>query len=159
MARRVFFSFHYDRDVRRVVQVRNSWVFRPGDSAQPFYDKAEFEEVKRRAGGIANWIEQQLEGTSVTVVLFGAETASRDWVKHEIKRSHELGKGMLAIDIHRLKDPQHGEDVQGANPMRAFPLSSTTSFADIYPSYDWVLNDGYHNMPTWIENAAKAAGR
>ena len=28
MARRVFFSFHYDRDVRRIVQVRNSCVVR-----------------------------------------------------------------------------------------------------------------------------------
>ena len=26
MARKVFFSFHYERDVRRIVQVRNSWV-------------------------------------------------------------------------------------------------------------------------------------
>src|SRR3546814_11503915 len=65
-SRRVFFSFHYDRDVRRVVQVRNSWVVRPGGEAQPFYDKAEFEEAKRRAGGIEKWIEEQLKGTSVT---------------------------------------------------------------------------------------------
>lgn len=88
MARRVFFSFHYDRDVRRVVQVRNSWVLRRHGDAQPFYDKAEFEAVKRRAGGIENWIEQQLTGTSVTVVLFGAETYERPWVRHEIKRSY-----------------------------------------------------------------------
>src|SRR3546814_3963340 len=95
VARRVFFSFHYDRDVRRVVQVRNSWVVRPGGEAQPFYDKAEFEEAKRRAGGIENWIEEQLKGTSVTVVLFGAETYDREWFRHEIKRSYEIGKGLL----------------------------------------------------------------
>src|SRR3546814_7815190 len=89
VARRVFFSFHYDRDVRRVVQVRNSWVVRPGGEAQPFYDKAEFEEAKRRAGGIEKWIEEQLKGTSVTVVLFGAETYDREWVRHEIKRSYD----------------------------------------------------------------------
>ena len=36
MARRVFFSFHYDRDVRRIVQVRNSWVVRrEGDFSVP----------------------------------------------------------------------------------------------------------------------------
>src|SRR3546814_5665594 len=61
VARRVFFSFHYDRDVRRVVQVRNSWVVRPGGEAQPFYDKAEFEEAKKRAGGKEKWIEEQLK--------------------------------------------------------------------------------------------------
>lgn len=159
MARRVFFSFHYDRDVRRVVQVRNSWVFRPGDSAQPFYDKAEFEEAKNRSGGIEKWIETQLEGTSVTVVLFGAETASRDWVLHEIRRSHSLGKGLLAIDIHRIKDPQRGVDVQGANPLRQVPFLGGVALADIYESYDWVLQDGFNNMPSWIEKAAKTAGR
>ena len=113
MARRVFFSFHYDRDVRRAAQVRNWWVVRPGSEAQPFYDKAEFEDAKRRAGGIENWIEEQLLGTSVTVVLYGAETYFRPWVRHEIKRSFELGKGILAIDIHNVRDPRTGFDVAG----------------------------------------------
>jgi hypothetical protein len=162
MARRVFFSFHYDRDVRRIVQVRNSWVARPGDEAQPFFDKADFEAVKKRVGGIEKWIEEQLKGTSVSVVLFGAETYQRPWVLHEIKRSYELGKGILAIDIHSVKDPQLGTDVQGRNPLeyvtvdlagRKVPLSN------LYRSYDWVLDDGYKNMPAWIEAAAKAAGR
>ncbi len=162
MARRVFFSFHYDRDVRRVVQIRNSWVIRPGGEAPPFYDKAEFEEAKKKAGGIERWIEDQLSGTSVTVVLFGAETFSRDWVKHEIKRSHELKKGILAIDIHRVKDPQKGSDVQGRNPLDHWQVTQhgrTVLFSEIYASYDWVLEDGYNNLPMWIENAARAVGR
>jgi len=162
MARKVFFSFHYDRDVRRVVQIRNSWVVRPEGDAQPFHDKAEFEEAKKRAGGIEKWIEEQLKGTSVTVVLFGAETYEREWVQHEIKRSFELKKGILAIDIHNVKDPQKGTDIQGKNPLdnwvteqgnRKIPLSQ------LYKTYDWVRDDGYKNMPTWIEAAAKAAGR
>jgi len=93
LARKVFFSFHYDRDVHRVMQVRNSWVVRRNGEATPFYDKAEFEEVKRRAGGIEKWIEQQLVGTSVTVVLYGAETYHRPWVQHEIKRSLNWARG------------------------------------------------------------------
>lgn len=162
MARKVFFSFHYDRDVHRVVQVRNSWVVRAHGEAPPFYDKAEFEQVKRRAGGIETWIEEQLKGTSVTVVLFGAETYDRPWVRHEIKRSYQLGKGMLAIDIHNLKHPQLGPDVQGRNPLsyweveregRKVPLSS------LYSTYDWVRHDGYNNISTWIENAARDAGK
>lgn len=162
MARRVFFSFHYDRDVRRVVQIRNSWVVRPQSEAQPFYDKAEFEEAKKRAGGIEQWIEEQLKGTSVTVVLFGAETYSRDWVRHEIKRSYELGKGMLAIDIHNVKDPQLGADVQGKNPLSYWNVDRNgrkVPFTELYKNYDWVRDDGYNNMATWIEAAAKTAGR
>lgn len=162
MARRVFFSFHYDRDVRRVVQVRNSWVIRRGEDAQPFYDKAEFEEAKKRAGGIEKWIEEQLKGTSVTVVLFGTETYEREWVRHEIKRSYQLGKGLLAIDIHNVKDPQTGTDTQGKNPLDYWTVKQNgrdVPFSSLYRTYDWVRDDGYNNMPSWIEAAAKAAGR
>ena len=162
MARRVFFSFHYDRDVMRVMQVRNSWVVRPGDSAQPFYDKAEFEEAKRRAGGIEKWIEEQLAGTSVTVVLYGAETAQRPWVIHEIKRSYALGKGLLAIDIHNIRDPRNGVDVRGDNPLSRLTINqsgSQVSLSRVYRSYDWVNDNGRQNMPAWIEAAAGDTGR
>lgn len=158
MARKVYFSFHYDRDVRRIVQVRNAWVIRPDGEAQPFYDAAEFEAAQKRAGGIEKWIEEQLKGTSVTVVLFGAETYERPWVRHEIKRSYELGKGILAIDIHNVKDPRLGTDVQGKNPLDYWTLNNVP-FSHIYKSYDWVRDNGYANMPSWIEAAAKAAGR
>lgn len=162
MARKVFFSFHYERDVRRIVQVRNSWVVRPDGEAQPFYDKAEFEEAKKRAGGIEKWIEEQLKGTSVTVVLFGAETYNREWVRHEIKRSYQLKKGMLAIDIHQVKDPQKGADVQGKNPLDYWSVErdgQKVKFSELYETYDWVDNDGYNNLSSWIEKAAKSAGR
>ena len=162
MARKVFFSFHYKRDVRRIVQVRNCWVVRAKGEAQPVYDAAEFEEAKKRAGGIEKWIEEQLKGTSVTVVLFGAETYDREWVRHEIKRSYELGKGILAIDIHNVKDPQLGADVQGKNPLDYWEVEQNgkkVPFSKLYKSYDWVNDDGYNNFSTWIEAAAKAAGR
>lgn len=162
MARKVFFSFHYARDVRRVVQVRNSWVVREKGETQPFYDAADFEEAKKRAGGIEKWIEEQLKGTSVTVVLFGAETYYREWVRHEIKRSYELKKGLLAIDIHRVKDPQNGPDVQGKNPLDYWSTERNgrkIPFSSLYSTYDWVNDDGYNNMSTWIEKAAVAAGR
>ena len=46
MARRVFFSFHYDEDINRSMTVRNSWVTQ-GKEAAGFIDKAEFEKVKK----------------------------------------------------------------------------------------------------------------
>lgn len=162
MARRVFFSFHYDRDVRRVVQVRNSWVIRSKGEAPPFYDKAEFEEAKKRAGGIQQWIDEQMKNTSVTVVLFGTETSDREWVDYEIKQSHNLKKGILAIDIHNVKDPQKGADVPGINPLSKWQVTKdgrTTLLSELYRSYDWVNDDGFTNMPNWIEAAAKAVGR
>lgn len=161
MARKVFFSFHYDRDVRRVVQVRNSWVVRAKGEAQPFYDKAKWEEV-RRTSGIEKWIENQLDGTSVTVVLIGAETYERDWVRHEVKRSYELKKGILGIYIHNVKDPQNGADVKGKNPLDYWTIKQNgvdVPLSRFYKTYDWVNDDGYNNLATWIETAAKAAGR
>ncbi|TWB62957.1 TIR domain-containing protein [Bradyrhizobium sacchari] len=130
--------------------------------AQPFYDKAEFEEAKKRAGGIEKWIEEQMKYTSVTVVLYGAETYEREWVRHEIKRSYELKKGIIAIDIHGVKDPQNGVDVQGRNPLDYWTVKRDgrdVPFSSIYRSYDWIRDDGYNNVAGWIEAAAAAAGR
>src|SRR5271154_6807247 len=99
MARRVFFSFHYERDGQRASVVRNSWVTK-GDEAG-YIDSAAWEEVKGKGdASVKRWIEGQLSGTSVTVVLIGAETSSRNWVRYEIMRSYERGNGMLAIYLH-----------------------------------------------------------
>lgn len=159
MARRVFFSFHYARDVMRVMQVRNSWVARASAEATPFYDAAAFEDAKRRAGGIQNWIEEQLKGSSVTVVLFGTETHTREWVLHEIRRSVELKKGLLAVDIHNVRDPRTGTDVAGPNPLSRVISSNGTTLDRLYPTYDWVSGNGYQNLSAWVEAAAQAAGR
>jgi hypothetical protein len=158
LARTVFFSFHYERDVRRIQQVRNSWVVRERGATQPFYDGAEFEAVKQRAGGIEKWIEDQLKGCSVTVVLFGAETYNRPWVRHEIKRSHQLKMGILAIDIHNVRDPLRGTDVQGRNPLEHWS-DNGKPFTSLYKTYDWAFNDGYNNIGSWVERAAKDANR
>jgi hypothetical protein len=158
MARRVFFSFHYERDVRRIQQVRNSWVVREQGAAPPFYDGADFEDAKRRAGGIQNWIDEQMKGCSVTAVLFGAETYNREWVKYEIKKSFEMRMGILAIDIHNVRDPLKGADVQGRNPLEHWSTNGKP-FTSIYRTYDWIRNDGYNNIGGWIEAAARAAGR
>lgn len=162
MARRVFFSFHYSRDVRRVSQIRNSWVARPGDEAQPFMDKAEWEKLKRTSPkAIENWIELQLRGTSVTVILIGAETSNRPWVIHEIKRSHQLEKGLIGIYLNKVRDPVTGTDQRGSNPFDKLHLEQNGQkrlLSTIYPTYDWVDDDGYKNLPSWLEKAAKLAG-
>src|SRR6476619_621931 len=98
MARRVFFSFKYD-DVSRAWVVRNSWVTQ-GTEAAGFVDSAEFDRIER--GGdraIQAWIDSQLDGTSVTVVLVGARTCWSRWVKYEIEKSKSRGNGLLGVDI------------------------------------------------------------
>ena len=144
--RRVFFSFEY-KDVWRAMIVRNSW-FAEGKQAAGFVDAAEFEEIKRQGDrSIKNWIDNQLQGTSVTAVLVGQDTCNSSWVKYEIEKSIEIGNGLLGIDISKIKDHQ------GNMSKRCGEIPHG------YPFYLWNRHDGYNNIGDWIEKAAQQAGR
>jgi len=146
MSRRVFFSFKYE-DVSRAMIVRKSWVAQ-GKEAAGFIDAADFEKVKRQGDtAIRNWIDNQLKGTSVTVVLVGKETCASRWVKYEINKSIEIGNGLLGIDVSKIKD------YQGNTSERCGRIPKGYTF------YRWNNDDGYKNMGDWIEKAAKDAGR
>ena len=146
MARRVFFSFKYE-DVSRAMVVRNSWVTQ-GTEAAGFIDAADFEKVKQNGDqAIRNWIDNQLKGTSVTVVLVGEKTCESRWVKYEIEQSIKMGNGLLGIDISKIKD------LQGNTSDRCGEIPEGYSF------YLWFKEKGYENMGDWIEKAAKAAGK
>ncbi|MGD0580799.1 MAG: TIR domain-containing protein, partial [Bryobacteraceae bacterium] len=69
MARRVFFSFHYDDDIWRANQVRNANVI-AGSEVAGFIDRSEYEKAKKRGKvGIQRMIRRHLKNTTVTVVL------------------------------------------------------------------------------------------
>ena len=161
MARRVFFSFHYERDIWRAEIVRNSWVTKPGREAAGFLDDAEREKLKRQGKEVVKrWIDKQLEGTSVTAVLIGAETSSREWVKYEIEKSYERGNGLLGIYIHNIKDKDGNTDTKGNNPFDNISQDGKKEYlSKIYITYDWVNDDGYNNFGKWVERAALKAGR
>ena len=74
------------------------------------------EHQRQGADAIRRWIDQQLNGTSVTVVLIGAETANREWVNYEIIESTKRGNGLLGVYIHGVTDLNGRTDTQGANP-------------------------------------------
>lgn len=159
MARRTFFSFHYERDVWRAGQVRNSWITKDREAAG-FWDAAKWEEVKKKGeDAIHKWIDEQLKGTSVTVVLIGAETSTRKYVDYEITESHRKGNGMLGIYVHNMKDSDGKTDIKGANPFSKWNFQNAEGKEVTYPTYDWVNDDGYNKLGDWIEAAAKKAGR
>jgi len=163
MARRAFFSFHYQRDIWRVNQVRNSWVVQPGKQQAVWYDASLWEEAKTKGEtALKNLINDGLTNTSVTVVLIGAETSKRRWVNYEIEQSFVCQKGLLGIYIHGLKNMLGQTDIKGENPFNTIYVETNnqkTYFSELYPTYDWVLNEGYKNIGLWIEEAAKKAGR
>lgn len=163
MARRVFFSFNYERDILRVGQIRNSGVvLPPGDTTAGFIDNATWESVKKQGdAAVERWINNQLSNTSVTVVLIGAETANRHWINYEIIESIKRGNGLLGVYIHNVKDLNQRIDYKGENPFNYIRWDGGKGdpISDTYPTYDWVMDSGRQNLSSWIEKAATAAGR
>lgn len=176
MARHIFFSFHFDRDHWRVNQVRNSWIVRGEREAQPFLDSAGWEAVKRQGDNtIKKWIDDNLSGKSVTVVLIGAQTYTRPWVKYEMDESQRRGKGLLGIYINALKDQNQRTDPRGPNPFDLWTFEEKNPWANPflgaglgpvrmrysqrYTVYDWIAHGGRANINSWIEAAADAVGR
>ncbi|MBF0472940.1 MAG: TIR domain-containing protein [Nitrospirae bacterium] len=113
------------------------------------------------------WINRQLQGTTVTVVLVGKDTYESKWVRYEIKQSLDKGNGLFFIDISQIKDEQ-GKTTKSCGKILFFfrlinifiQCNRTKKYGEIpdgYSFYDWVEEDGYNNMGDWIEKAAKEA--
>jgi MTH538 TIR-like domain (DUF1863) len=145
MARRVFFSFHYERDIWRTNVVRNSGIVE-GSAAAGFHDASLWEEAKKKGDAeVKKLIDKGLGGTSVTVVLIGAETSGRKFVDYEIEQSIARGNGLLGIYISGIKDKDGRTEVQGQAPTRL-----TTAGA---PCYNWDRS----KFGDWVEDAYKKA--
>ena len=163
MARRVFFSFHYDNDVNRSMIVRNSWVTQ-GKEAAGFIDKAEFETIKQQGTtAVERWIDKQLEGTSVTVVLVGSETLNRPFVQYEIRKSIKRGNAIIGVDISGIKDMITSQTSSRGNMHTVIGEYSDgrKAYFDDYCDgiYSYTTQDGYRNIGRWIEEAARKHGK
>jgi hypothetical protein len=139
-----------------VCQVRNSWLANPFHSAQPFLDKAQWEQMQRSGQtNISSWIDGQMTGTSVTVVLIGPETLGRKWVQYEIDKSLALGKGLLGVTLENIR--QSNQSLDTWNRYTAYgPFQQPQQTHNIY---SWIQDNGRANMAAWIETAARNAGR
>lgn len=147
MARRVYFAFHYQRDIFRVNVVRNSHVVE-GVAAAGFSDGSLWEEAKRKGdAAIKALIDKGLEGSSVTAVLIGAQTAHREYVEYEIHQSWKRGNGLLGVYIHNISDAVlKRPDAKGNDPFVKLGYGGIQT-------YDWVLDRGYDNIGKWVETA------
>ncbi len=167
--RHVFFSFHY-ADVWRANQVRNMWVV--DKQATRFTDSAAFEAVKRRGDrAIKNWIDTQILGTAVTVVLIGSDTLNRPYVQYEIEQSIRRGNGLLGIHINQLKDNggrtkriAPTNNLNKYNPTRLnYFLSPEKYETKMLPITYFGLETAHeyirNNIGNWVEEAARKAGR
>jgi len=117
---------------------------------------------KRRRRSYKTWIKNQLNETSVTVVLIGAKTSERKWVKYEIDESLKKGNGLLGVYIHKCPLFDGSTDTKGENPFDRlyFDRNGKKEYlSEIYKTYDWIDDNGRENLGSWIKAAAKKAGR
>ena len=121
MKRKVFFSFHYQKDNWRVQQVRNMGVIEGNTIATP----NNWETIARKGDeAIKNWIDQHLMGCSCLVVLIGEETSNRKYVLYEIEKAWNRGMGVLGIYIDGLKDKENRISQRGNNPFTRFKFQN-----------------------------------
>jgi hypothetical protein len=146
MARRVFFSFHYQEDIFRVNVIRNSNVV-SGNAAAGFHDASLWEKTKRKGdAAIKHLIDQGLRGTSVTCVLIGQSTAKRKYVTYEIEQSVRKGNGLLGVHINDIADIKGNTYFwRGEVPTALVKYHA--------PVYDWDLK----SFGEWIEKAYQRA--
>lgn len=162
MKRQVFFSFEFGKDAWRASQVRNMGKV---DGSSTFSDN-DWEEVKTKdEKTIKKWIDGQMAMRSCLVVLIGATTSSRKWVKYEIEKAYELQKGIVGIRIDRLKDQNGNQTLEGADPFYQMytkdgsRLSNyVTIFKSIFRSSEYVYNDIKNNIEDLIESAIEKSG-
>jgi hypothetical protein len=158
MARKAFYSFHYQPDNWRAATVRNIGAI---EGNPPAKDN-DWEGVTR--GGddaIKRWIAAQMTGRSCTVVLVGSETANRKWINYEIVKSWDENKGVVGIYIHGLKNSAGNTAAQGNNPFDSITLGTTgkklSSIVKCYNPAGTNSQERYEWITKHLSNAVEEA--
>lgn len=164
MARRVFFSFHYQLDASRVQQIKNMGIV----EGQRIVNSNEWETVKRQGdAAIQRWIDDAMKYTSCTIVLVGPQTADRKWVQYEIQHSFDKKRPIFGIYIDQLHDLRGRTTVRGKNPFSRWTIGEGANLKrldTIIPVYD--PNTSWQtpykviltNLEDWIEDAVRRGG-
>lgn len=156
MARRVFTSFHYVPDNWRASQVRNMGKIE-GNSV---VSTNQWEEVTKGGNkAIEKWIDDNMSGKSCVIVLVGENTAGRKWIKYEIEKAWNEGRGVLGIHIHNLKNSNGDQASKGRNPFEDFSVNGK-NLSSIVKCYNppfttstYVYDYIKENIENWIEEA------
>ena len=105
-------------------------------------------EIDKRSG----WLSERTEDTLEEYI---------EWVKYEIEKSWNDGKGVLGIYIHNLKDQNQERSEKGDNPFEQFTCENGKKLSDYVKTYnppygtDSKANYNYiaENIENWIETA------
>lgn len=141
---KVFLSFDYKPDVFRVSQIKQMGYI----EEQPLLATNKWEEVKKKGeDSIKKWIDDNMKNKDCLIVLVGTRTSTKKWVKYEIEKAWNSGKGVAGIYIHNLKCPQTSYSVKGNNPFDIFTLkNNTVKLSSVVKCYD--PSTIYYDIPT-----------
>ena len=134
MARRVFFSFHYQDVIDfRANVVRNNWVTKDREAAG-FFDASIWEDAKKTSDiALKRLINKEVQNTTVTVVLIGSDTYSRRWVRYEIIKSMAKGNKILGVHINGIADKYQRAKSLGPNPFNYLGYQNSDDGKRLYP--------------------------
>ena len=153
----VFYSFHFDNDVFRVQQIRNMGVIDGNEPVSP----NEWEQLKAKGDpAVERWIDDNMKYKRCVVVLIGPDTANRLWVRYEIKKAWNDGRGLLGIYIHNLKCPRTGTCTKGRNPFELFNVGGRpmASLVEVHDPSSWdAYGDIARNIQIWVATAIASA--
>lgn len=153
--KQIFYSFHFDNDVMRVQQIRNIGALEDNKPVSV----NEWEQIRRGGdAAIERWIDENMKYKNCVVVLVGEETANRKWVKHEIKKAWNDGRGLVGIYIHNIKCPRNGLGRQGQNPFDQFTVGGK-SLSSIIRCYNPGSHDAYGDIKRSLEGLVDEAIR
>ena len=118
MARRVFFSFHYQDIIDfRANTVRNHWLTKKDREVAGFFDASIWEKAKKDSPiALKRLINGAVKNTSNTCVLIGSDTSNRRWVKYEIFKSLASGNHIFGVHINKIKGKDQKIKNYGDNP-------------------------------------------
>lgn len=158
----VFYSFEYRKDGWRASQVRKMGNI----SEESTFSDDDWAAVRLKTDySIRKWIDAQMKMRSCLVVLIGSTTSTRKWVKYEIEKAYELGKGIVGICIHNLKDYNGVPSSKGINPLDEIlakdgsPLSAhVTCFESSSATSAKVCVDIEENIDKLIAEAIQKSG-
>jgi hypothetical protein len=119
MAKRVFFSFHYQDVIDfRANVVRNHWMTKPDREEAGYFDASIWENARRQGEeSLKRLINGALDNTSNTCILVGSDTFARPWVRYEILKSFRKGNHLFGVHINGIKGKDQKTKTLGANPL------------------------------------------
>jgi hypothetical protein len=155
MARKVFFSFHYQDVIDfRANVVRNHWLTKPDRQQAGFFDSSIWESAKKTGvSTLKKLINDGLRNTSNTCVLVGSETYNRRWVSYEIMKSLEKGNHIFCVHINSIKGKDGKTKPKGNNPLFFLGVSFSEDGKKIN-LYDYINNKWikYPDLDGWNVN-------